>query len=520
MKKFLAIIMSVIMLTSTMSLFAFAEDDITPVIFVDGIGSSNTVNTETGETVFPPAANSIISGVSQAALPLMSALAKGDYSELSEPLCNALVTIFEQMACDENGNPVYPTTSAYTMPDAQTILSGRMAIDTPNLGFDAEEITYFSYDWRLDMKTIAAQLNDLVELVKEATGADKVNLVGFSMGSCVVTTYLHDYGYGDIEDVVILSGAYNGVSTCGEPFSGQIAFDATGMVTFLKTMLGNSFSDVLLSALIDTLNASGMLGNVLDTAEEINIAILDDVFEMGLKTTFARMPGIWSVIPYNMYDAAKELLIGDNVSAEFEAKIDYYHDEVQANNKEILDGVMENGGNLTIISKYGSTIPPVCVSQLNIGDMVIDTVYTSFGATCADADKSLGADYVQAVDCGHNHISADNMIDASTAAYPEYTWFIKDLMHADHTPAQWELIRFIFASEAQPTVSDSETYPQFLININEEIVPLTAENDSGKYGNTENENATIAGKLIKMLSSVIDAIKQFVLKIFKGEFSL
>ena len=515
MKKIISIMLSAVMLISAWSLTAFAKDDVTPVIFVDGIGSSDTVNTETGETVFPPSADAIIEGVSGAVLPLIGAISDNDYSQLSAPLCNALVTIFDGMACDENGNPVHPTTSAYTYPDAETILSGKMAIDTPNLGFEAEEITYFSYDWRLDMQTVASQLNDVVKLVKAATGADKVNLVGFSMGSCVVTTYLHDYGYEDIEDVIILSGAFNGVSTCGEPFSGQIAFDEAGMIAFLTTMLGDDFSGFLVNALIEVLYQSGMLGNVLDIAEEINLAILDDVFEMGLKTTFARMPGIWSVIPYNMYDAAKELLIGDNVTDEFVAKIDYYHNEVQANNKAILDGVMANGGKLAIISKYGSTIPPVCVSQLNIGDMVIDTVYTSYGATCADADKSLGADYIQAVDCGHNHISPDNMIDASTAAYPEYTWFIKDLMHADHTPAQWELIRFIFASEAQPTVSDNEAYPQYLISVSEdEIVPLTAENDTGKYGNGTEKGETLFEKIANIIKTFFDTIKTF----FEGLF--
>ena len=511
MKKLLAILMSVIMLTSTLSFFAFAKDDVTPVIFVDGIGSSNTVNTETGETVFPPATDSIISGVSKAALPLMGALATGNYEEVSEPLCEALVTIFDGMACDENGNPVYPTTSAYEFPTAEEILSGEIAKNTVNLGFDAEEVVYFSYDWRMDMQTVAAQLNDLVQLVKDTTGAEKVNLVGFSMGSCVVTTYLHDFGYEDVKDVVILSGAFNGVSTCGEPFSGQIAFNEEGMIAFLKTMLGDSFSDKLVKALIDVLQAAGVLGNVLDIAEELNYAILDDVFEKGLKTTFARMPGIWSVVPYNMYDDAKALLIGDNVSDEFIAKIDYYHN-VQGQNKEILDGVIENGGHLAIISKYGSTIPPVCVSQLNIGDMVIDTVYTSFGATCADANKTLGADYVQAENCGHNHISADNMIDASTAAYPEYTWFVKDLMHADHTVAQWELIRFIFASEEQPTVADSEKYPQFLISIDEEIVPLTAENDSGKYGSDENADDSMFAKFINFFKRIIDTLKNLLSK--------
>ncbi len=514
MKKFLSILISAIILMSTLSFFAFAEDDVTPVIFIDGIGSTDTVNTETGKTVFPPSTDSIVAGVSKAILPLVGSIAKGDYNSLSKPLCDALVTIFDGMACDENGNPIYPTTSVYEMPTAEEILGGEIAINNKNLGFNAQEIVYFSYDWRMDMQTVASQLNELVKFTKEVTGADKVNLVGFSMGSCVLTSYLYEYGYDDVKDVVILSGAYNGVSTCGEPFSGQIAFNEAGMIAFLKTMLGNSFADTLLGALIDVLQQTGVLGNILGIAEEINLAILDEVFEMGLKTTFARFPGIWSVIPYNMYDAAKELLCGHNVSEEFLAKIDFYHN-VQGQNKEILDGVMTNGGHLAIIAKYGSTIPPVCVSQLNIGDMVIDTVYTSFGATCAPANETLSENYVQAVDCGHNHISPDNMIDTSTAAYPEYTWFIKDLMHADHTAAQWDLIRFIFSSDEQPTVSDSKIYPQFLISLEDEsIVAHTADNDTGKYGNSRETGETLFEKIVNIIKSIFNAIRTFFTNMF------
>ena len=486
-KKSVCIVLSALMLLSSVSIsvFAFETEEKLPVIFVDGIMSSDIIYAETGENAFVPATDTIVKAVAELILPLGKTISKGDFTVLATPLSEALVDIFDGIACDENGDPVYNTISNYTVPDAETILSGKIATECKNLGFDAEEVVHFSYDWRLDMQTIASQLHNCIEAVLAATGAEKVNLVGFSMGTCVVTTYLHDFNYEYIDSVVMLSGGFNGVATCGEPFSGQIKFNEAGFSVFLKTMLGNDVSATLVSVLIDALSSVGVLGNILNIAEELNYAILDEVFELGLKTTFARMAGIWALIGQNEYDAAKSLLIGGNVSDEFIEKIDYYHYEIQANNKEILDGVIENGGNLAIIAKYGSTIPPVCESQLNIGDSVIDTVNTSFGATCSTADTSLGIDYVQAVNCGHNHISADNMIDASTCAYPEYTWFIKDLMHADHTQSQWELISFIFESETQPTILDNPNYSQFLISIDDELIPLTEENNSDIYDNAK-----------------------------------
>lgn len=504
-KKLVCIILSTIMMLSVLSAAAFAADEekALPVIFVDGIMSSDIVYAETGENAFVPTTATIVDSVKDLIVPLAKSVSKGDYSELGAPLSKALVKIFDGIACDENGNPVHDTISNYTIPDAEAILSGKIAIECENLGFDAQEVVHFSYDWRLDMQTIASQLYDCIEAVLDATGAEKVNLVGFSMGTCVVTTYLHDYDYKYVNSVVMLSGGFNGVATCGEPFSGQIEFDETGLTTYLKTMLGDDATATLVSILLNSLSKAGVLGNILNIAQELNYAILDDVFELGLKTTFAKMAGIWALIGQNEYDAAKELLIGDNVSDDFIAKIDYYHNEIQANNKEILDGVIKNGGNLAIIAKYGSTIPPVCVSQMNIGDSVIDTVNTSFGATCATADTTLGNNYAQAVDCGHNHIAADNMIDASTCAYPEYTWFIKDLMHSDHTQAQWELIRFILESETQPTVSENADYSQFLISIDEKIVPLTTENNSDIY-ESASENVSIFTMIINFIKNLFN----------------
>lgn len=43
---------------------------------------------------------------------------------------------------------------------------------------------------------------------------------------------------------------------------------------------------------------------------------------------------------------------------------------------------------------------------------------------------TLGDDYVQARDVGHNCLSEDGIIDASTCMLPENTWFIKNYGHA------------------------------------------------------------------------------------------
>ncbi len=501
MKKILSVFLAVAMIFCSVSIISYAKDDSKlPVIFVDGIMSSGIICTDTGESAFPPSAE-VISGAVAGALPsIVSALGTNDFSRLGKPIANALVNIFDSVSCDENGNPVHDTCSDYTVPASEEINAGDIALS--QLNFDAEEVVWFSYDWRMETSKAASELYDCINAVMDSTGAEKVNLVGFSMGAAVVTTYLYEYNYEFVNDVVMLAGAYNGATVCGEPFTAQIKFDEKGLIAFLKTMLADDITAVLVNTLMSGLYQSGVLSGVMDIAAKISDAVMSELTEYGLKQTFARMPGVWALVPYNMYDDAKAMLTGDNVSDEFIAKIDYYHNNIQGNTKAILDGVTANGGHLAIISKYGSTITPVCVSQMNIGDTVLDVVTTSFGATCADAASRLADDYVQAVDCGHNHISADRMIDASTCAYPESTWFIKGLTHSEHNDAQWKLIEYIFASKTQPTVWSSPEFSQFLLIKGDTITPLTEENAADNYGAIE-----LKGFFRIIIDAIVSVIK-------------
>ncbi len=505
LKKILSYVLSVIMLMSVFSALAFAaendKNDV-PVIFVDGIASSDIINTETGESAFPPSANTILSGLSGAIAPLVSSLIGKDYSSLAGPINEAVIKIFEPASCDENGSPVYPTVSDYVKPTSQEIAEKY----TESLGYTATDAIWFSYDWRLDMVTLASQLHDFIEYVLNETGAEKVNIMGFSMGTCVVMSYLHEYDYQYVENVVILAGGYNGVSTCGEPFSNKIALSSEAMIRFINTMLGKDFGGYMLQAVIDSFYQAGVIDGVIEIAEDIVSAVMDDLYDNAFKETFAKMPGFWSLIPYEMYDDAKALLIGDNVSEAYVNMIDYYHYEIQGNNEQIISEAISRGINFAIISKYGSTVPPCIESLDNIGDSVIDCKYSSLGATCAKAYTTLGDDYVQAVDDGHNHLSADGMIDASTCAFPEYTWFIKGLLHNEHYDCELALCDFIFNSETQPTVWDSENYSQFLIYNNGELEPLTADNDYYKYEDVTAPEESLLAKIIHVIKFIFAAI--------------
>lgn len=504
-KKLITIVISFTLLLNVLSVVSFADSEEIPTIFVDGIVSSDIINTDTGEVIFPPSTSSIIKGVSVATLPLLSAVADKNYDKLKEPLGKALEVIFADVLMDENGLPVVNSDSEFTYP---TTMEEARACVEEKLPDTPENYYRFTYDWRLDIKTLANKLHDYIEYILDFTGASKVNLIGFSMGSAVTMTYLHDYDYEHVNSVVILAGAFNGVSSCGEPFSGRIGFDGAATVRFVDTILGEGFIEKIVSQVMKSLYASGIMDKLVGQVNAMSDAIMDYIYEETMRITFARMPGIWALIPPAFYNDAKEIMLGEDATDEFLAKIDYYHYNIQANNQAIIDEMLSRGINFGIVAKYGYTIPPVVKSINNIGDMVIDTVYESFGATCATADKPFGDDYSQAVSCSHNHISADKMIDASSCKYPEYTWFIKGLLHASHIEDEYALCDYILESENQVTVHDNQRFSQFLVNDNGKLAPLTLDNVNDKYGEVTSGDNFIA-KVFDIIFKIISKILSF-----------
>ena len=85
------------------------------------------------------------------------------------------------------------------------------------------------------------------------------------------------------------------------------------------------------------------------------------------------------------------------------------------------------------------------------------------GATCAPITKTLDENYRQAKrSCGHNHLSPDGIIDASTCSFPEYTWFFRDNGHNDFSDEYLEFVNWALNYRGQPTVRSAKSYPQFM----------------------------------------------------------
>ena len=234
---------------------------------------------------------------------------------------------------------------------------------------------------------------------------------------------------------------------------------------------------------VEILYSLGMLEPITNYVNKLNGHLIENGLNDAVLTNLCQIPGFLALMSPERYEEARAFLFDTpEKQAEYAEIIrmsDYYHYNVQKNSVEMIQSLMDDGIKVAIVAEYGCTIIPITSDNDRMSDGTILTANESFGATCAEVDGTLGENYVQAevCECGKNHISADNQIDASTCAFPDITWFCKNLRHSEEGKYVADLIDVITYSDEQVTVWDYEEYPQYLINLDDTcLVPLTAEN--------------------------------------------
>ncbi len=315
----------------------------------------------------------------------------------------------------------------------------------------------FSYDWRQDPLDSAVDLHEYVQYIRQRTGAEKVNIVGISGSGQVLLSYLKLYGYDDVASAVFNISMQQGTTLFGKLATRDFSIDADALS---KTTTLGMFSQENLQELaqpwLSLAYEPGLLSVLLKFALLASGGVLDRVYDEALIPLLFMMPGIWSYVPAKDYEAAKRALLkGDPKYDKLVKKLDRYHSEVMEEHDEIMRDIAAHI-KVGVRVGYGFPLAPVVKGAMVQSDTMVDTVYASFGATCAPLDSKFPTWYKQKIDDGHDHISPDRMIDASTCLLPERTWFAYN--HYHHNQIDYSGWYDWFLRSDNATV---EGYPQF-----------------------------------------------------------
>lgn len=512
-KKVISVIIAVIMLLSLpISVLAasaptlVAAEGTAPVVVINGYHHNILYNypmagnkvSNRAEQVFPPQDfNELYTyGKMIAEYVLMG---EGYYKEVTTTIFPNVAEMFTNIICNNDGSvrdnlgvkKLYKSLDYYK---SDVALLNELAGD---LGLAvAEEAGYenvyvFTYDWRLSPIVLAKELDAFIEeYVKPQSGADKVTLVSEGIGGNVAATYLKKYQeplkFAGIQNYVTVNSTAQGMTTIGALYTGQIDVDPNGVVRWF-----NDWSDMLPVAL-----ASWITMYVLNTEYELYHAVgcidtyiiheKEFIYDKYVRNIIKNTAGLWALIPwtdddYAYFDALDYMYPeGTHMNDVLRNNVEAYR-EVQRTAADTLVEAKKYGVGVAVVSGYGLQYYPIVdgldnqKSASEPSDGIVDTKYSSFGATCAYLNTEwVGYDIKeQQIDDGHNHLNtqyADHSlfqasVDASTCALPENTWFIyglkNDYLHAAKDDAYYFIASLVFMDK-DFTVWSNPYYPQFL----------------------------------------------------------
>lgn len=342
----------------------------------------------------------------------------------------------------------------------------------------------FEYDWRLDPMVIADDLNAYIEEVKKTTGHDKVVIKCHSEGNCIAAAYLYKYGYESVEKFCFTAAAFNGINLVGQLFTKDLSLKDKGseVAAFVSSLVDGTESGELVSALMGVLDDIGLLNAVCNWLNDALVGeTLNTLYDEVLIDSFATWPALWTFVPDSYYENAKKAMFGDDKKyAVLIDRIDDYHYNVQNNLEKMLKEAKENGVDILFFSQYNFAPIPVYEGSVNMGDMLVETKYTSFGATTAPYGTTLNLDF-NSPDA--KYYSKDKLVDASTCLFPDYTWFIRGINHAVSPEPYMDFTDWAILYDGQPTVFTDAAHPQFVVLDGDTLVPVTEEI---KVDNTNN----------------------------------
>ena len=483
MKKIISCIIAVVIAFSMLSVCAFAEFktecngdcDICPAIVVPGIGQSNVWALEdNGDYMLDdngnrimcfPAVLDVNALIPKLIAPVLMSLISQKDAGLSEALCGAVLDAFEVNLCDENGKNtgnIEVEKYLYSVAECSDYEKEQIYNNIPLQDYaklaGEDHLYYFAYNSFGNNYDIVTELYNYIQMVKAETGHDKVNIVPISMGGSIANGLFEYYPQvmNDLNKVVYIVPALDGSTIVGDLYTKNFAF-------FDTDFLYNGF----LEALMDEEDARMIEVIARILPDEVFTSVLRNVADCLVEDVAANITMLWGLCPKAYYPEASEALLAEK--PEIRRQTDMYY-QAQLNSDANIQKLVDMGVEVFNIVDYDVAMYLIGNSWNNDNaDGVIHLASTSMGVHSAVVGETLGENYVQAntsVNCAdptHNHISPDNVVDASTGLLPDHTFYFDAQGHEQtaRNDAIISLATVLLATDDIKDVYSTPDYPQF-----------------------------------------------------------
>lgn len=379
--------------------------------------------------------------------------------------------IFKYQRCDDNGDHVENLKtkrwnySLEKMTDEEIEWTYRMVPMKPLVDEIGEDHVYFfTFNLVGDPMDSADDLDEYIEMVKQQTGHDKVTLLPVSLGGTILTAYLEKYGHDKIDQIVNAVACLNGTDIVADFYAREWRLDDEYLYhQFLTNIFIESEGEPTIGYLLN-----GLLHIFPRAAID---GLLSGAMSAILDTLMLNCPQFWAMLPSYRYDELARRYLSDKPV--LKARTDKFQQARLNLNQNLLDaaadGVRINSiacANLDLGEQMYTYFNIVASAEKVSSDGIVNLSSASLGATGAPGAKTLAdIEYEKNTYCNnpeHNHISPDNMVDTSTALFPENTWIFLEQHHeVGYNDVVLNLAKAIILGEVTDVNSDPENYPQY-----------------------------------------------------------
>lgn len=554
MKKFISFLLVLSLVFVVMAPMAFASGyERLPVVYIRGNGETlydaegNVLVTDLGNISFgddseegeedTSAKDAIVEAAVNILKPfVLEGMLFDEWDNYGKAIYEELSPLFGDVGLDENGNAKNGTgVSASKLADSER--NSKSAWNYNN-NRDYE----FCFDWRLSPYDHVDRLHEYVLNVMAATGKSQINMYGRCLGGGLLMAYLEKYGHlGHIKNVMFVDILSNEATVISKAMSGKVEFDANFMQNYLGQVnfcgeyeqgVGFVFTELLNEIVFTTMdffNQISVTDKALNEVEALYSRLYRALIPAILHASgMATQVNYWTCVAEDDMDDALNLIFGEegsDVRTQYAGLIDkilYYREHVSSDLTAFYDGLKENGIHFGFTAKYGFLNAPFTEEAELPCDALVSLTHATFGATTAPVGTTLSDEYINArIEEGKGkYISADKVVDLSTAYSPDTTWVLKNAHHDEFDPV-FPII-YEFLNGTNETVDTVTSGTRFMIyDYETEVATEMTEDNCGdlEFMSISEEKPTTVSILtafFRFMSMLINIFRS----IFNGSFDI
>ena len=345
----------------------------------------------------------------------------------------------------------YPRSLAECEADEKRYIYKMVPLQMLSERIGEETLFFFSYNSFGDTYEIAEELSGFIDMVKEKTGSDKVNLVPVSLGGALSIAYFQLFRHKkDVKRVMYFVAALGGSHLIADVMEKNIIPE--NGASMIEMLMDKKTADTV-GGFIKLLPKGVFEATINKALDAINEAVLGNSMSM------------WGIIPPERYPALAKQYLSDEKHRALREKADRFY-EFRLNFPETVRELESEGVEFFAICGYGLQLLALAGTDKMSSDGIIHISSTSMGARSAPLGETLAESREEGGHCkdeAHCHISPDKTIDASFGLWPEATWYFAEQRHDDmaYNDVALGIAARVLSDDSFRDIYSDPAFPQF-----------------------------------------------------------